>query len=395
MRARRSLAYNNYMDLLTKEELKSLFEARPGWCVSIFLPTHRAGRETLQDPIRLKNLLRKAHEGLRANGLRSAEVRELLAPAHNLLQRKFFWRYQDHGLALLISHGFFRYLRLPVQFPELVVVADRFHIKPLLPLFTSDGRFFILALSQKRVTLYEATRYHISEMDLAGVPRSLSEALKYDDIEQQIQFHTGTASAGGRRPAIFHGQGAGNDDVKERIFRYFREVDKGLQGVLKDRKAPLIVASVDYLFPIFKEASTHGGLLNDAVTGNPDTLSAEELHQAAWRIAEPSFDQTRHLAARQYKEQLDSAKTSKDVKEVLPAAYHGLVDFVFVALGVQQWGAFVPEENLISLHQDQQPGDEDLLNLVAIHSILHGGSVFGVQSSGMPDNSPVAAMFRH
>ena len=37
--------------------------------------------------------------------------------------------------------------RLPLAFETLVVVANRFHVKPLLPLFMGNGRFYVLAFS--------------------------------------------------------------------------------------------------------------------------------------------------------------------------------------------------------------------------------------------------------
>jgi hypothetical protein len=43
-----------------------------------------------------------------------------------------------------------------------VVVTDRFHIKPLLPLLSGDGRFYVLALSQSEVRLLQGTRYSVS-----------------------------------------------------------------------------------------------------------------------------------------------------------------------------------------------------------------------------------------
>jgi hypothetical protein len=48
---------------------------------------------------------------------------------------------------------------------------------------------------------------------LEDVPTSIAEALKYDDPEKNLQFHTGTTGGGGgERSAMFHGQGAGNDE---------------------------------------------------------------------------------------------------------------------------------------------------------------------------------------
>ena len=149
------------MDIITNEELKTFLARGPGWHVSLFMPTHRRGRETEQDPIRFGNLLREVEERLLDKGLRSREVQEMLKPAQRLVQEPGFWRYQSHGLAVFFAPEEFHAYRLPLPFEELVVISNRFHLKPLLPLFASDGHFYILALSQNQVRLLSLI--HISE----------------------------------------------------------------------------------------------------------------------------------------------------------------------------------------------------------------------------------------
>ena len=65
------------MATLSQEELKSVIAAGQGPAVSIFVPTHRAGPEVQQDPIRLKNLLKQAESQLITEGSRSVNAREL------------------------------------------------------------------------------------------------------------------------------------------------------------------------------------------------------------------------------------------------------------------------------------------------------------------------------
>jgi hypothetical protein len=50
------------MNTSKREDLMELISEQKGICVSIYMPTHRAGSETQQDPIRLKNLLKEAEE---------------------------------------------------------------------------------------------------------------------------------------------------------------------------------------------------------------------------------------------------------------------------------------------------------------------------------------------
>jgi hypothetical protein len=45
----------------------------------------------------------------------------------------------------------------------VVVVSDRFHLKPLLPLLTGDGKFYLLTLSQEdEVKFFEGSRFQSS-----------------------------------------------------------------------------------------------------------------------------------------------------------------------------------------------------------------------------------------
>jgi hypothetical protein len=47
----------------------------------------------------------------------------------------------------------------------LVIVSERFHVKPLLPLLSGDGRFYVLALSQNEIRLLQGTRYSVEQVD--------------------------------------------------------------------------------------------------------------------------------------------------------------------------------------------------------------------------------------
>jgi hypothetical protein len=382
------------MGLLLMNEIRILVEKPEGLCVSIFMPTHRAGEQIRQDPIRLKNLIREAHRQLADAGLASKETKELLKPVKELLRDDFFWQHQNYGLAIFSSAGLFRCYRLPLSFDELVVVTHRFHIKPLLSLLTSDGRFYILALSQNIVRLIEGTRYTAHEVVLEDIPESLADTLRYDS-ERDLQLHTAAPVGKGEQSAIFHGHGAGTDDAKANILKYFRRIDAGLSKFLRGERVPLILAGVDYLLPIYAKASTYPYLLNDGVTGNPEELSTEELRDRAWAIAEPYFTKERTEALARYRQFSGAQQASSDLAKAVPASYHGQIEVLFVAVGVQCWGTFDPERGQVSLHQEVQPGDEDLLDFAAIHTLLNGGVVYALAPEQMPGKANVAAVFRY
>jgi hypothetical protein len=88
------------------------------WCVSIYMPTHRTGTETQQDPLRLRNLLGEAEKRLSARGVSTRAVQEMLELANKLLQDSYFWQHQSDGLAIFLSSHRVRSYRLPLNFEE-------------------------------------------------------------------------------------------------------------------------------------------------------------------------------------------------------------------------------------------------------------------------------------
>lgn len=381
------------MKLFSIDEAKLLIEQPEGTCVSIYMPTHKLGTQTQQDPIRFKNLIKEAEDKLIEGGMRPQDARDMLARAQEIDDYQF-WQHQSDGLAIFVADNFFSYYQVPLNFDELVVVTDRFHLKPLLQLLTNDGRFYLLALSQNQIRLFQGTRYSVSEIDLRDIPQSIAEALRYDDPEKQLQFHTGT-SQGGDRAAIFHGQGAGEDDQKENILRYFRKVDAGIQELLKNQQCPLVLAGVEYLFPIYKEANNYPHLIDEGVTGNPDISKPEKLHAQAWEVVQPYFETNQKELVERYQELAGTGQTSNNILEVVPAAYFQRVDSLFVGVGVQKWGNFDAEQNKAEVHDEQQTGDEDLIDLAAIHTLINSGKVYAVDPESVPGHSPAAAIFRY
>jgi hypothetical protein len=387
------------MDLLTNENLQELATQPEGTYVSIYMPTTPIGRDTQQAFIRLKNLIKEAEQKLSERGLRTPEVAELLKPAEALMENEEFWKHQSDGLALFFSKEKFYSYRLPLHFDEIVVVNKRFYLKPLLPLFTGDGQFFVLALSQNMVKLLQCSRDSFNEVELEGVPTSLDEALQFDDPERQLQYHTSGSSPGGagKRQAIYQGHGGGVDDAKPNILRYFQQVNQGLHEIFKNQNTPLVLAGVEYLQSIYRDVNEYQHLIEEGIEGSPDRVHPKELHEQAWKIVEPLFALYEQEARDRYEQFINSnnGKASKDLKKIISAAVGGQVETLFVQNDIQQWGRFKVETNSIQLHNEPETFDEDLLDFAAVQTILNRGTVYALKAEEMPDESSISAVFRY
>lgn len=385
------------MDILIPASLKSLIAQQGKWCVSLYMPTHRAGPEQQQDPIRLKNLLAEAETKLLATGLRRPEVQKLMQAAEDLLWNRDFWQHQGDGLAIFLTNDFHKVYRLPVEFEELLITGTSFHIKPLLPCLGRGIKFYVLAVSLNNVRLFEGNADTMSELAL-DFPTSMNEALWMDDPEKYLNMHSGSIStAEGRGGAgIFHGHDPA-DEEKKNILRFFQGVSQGLNDLLQEKTIPMVLAGVEYLLPFYREASSYTNLLEDSISGNPDREDLKELHERAWKIVKPIFEQNQKKAFEKY-EQLHgqgSNLAASDLTEVVKAAIFGQIETLFVPLESQKWGRYDAEKNKVLLAKEHGAENEDLFDFAASETILNSGQVFAVPPEQIPGKGEIAAILRY
>ena len=382
------------MEIPTRQDLLSLMAERKGPHVSLYMPTHRLGPETQGDRIRLKNLLTTAEAGLVETGMRGTIARDLLAPVAALEDDAEFWQHQAGGLAIFVSEEGVRQFRVPISLPEAALVLPRFHLKPLLPLLSADAAFHVLAISANQTRVLACTANFDEEVRLAGMPQGISDVLWPDDVEKQNQFRSFyTAGSGGT--AVFHGAGGSEPQPKDDLLRYFREVDRVLAPYLRERGGPLVLACVDYLAPIYREANTYAALLDAHAGGSPDQARDEELRTAAWALVLPRLDAAREAALGRYRALAGTGLTTSDPAEAALAGSSGRIDIAFVTVGVQRWGRIDAASYTVETRDEPAPGDSDLLDLIAAHTLSNGGTVYAVDEASAPEPSGVAAVFRY
>ncbi len=367
------------IEIPTREAIMEIASTGSSTCISLFLPTHRSGPETLQGAIHLKNLLKEAEDELSLRDLRWNEVEVLTKDAHALVRDEGFWQHQREGLAIFLSEGQQRVFQLPIEVPVRQVVADAFDITPLLPMLANDGHFYILAVSENDVRLLDATRYGFTEIDIKGVPKGMAEALWADDHERQLQFHSGAGASpkGGGRASMYFGTGDEGSMEQHKVDykRYFDKVDAALASTFKRYPAPVVLAGVGYLLPIYRNANNSAQILEGEVHGNKDRATAEDLHKAAWEVAEQHFAAAEAHAIDRFNQLLGTGLASAQHAEVLAAAESGRLETLFLSL-------------------DSKEGQLEI-NRCAINSLMNGAEVFALAPESMPSDESLSAIFRY
>jgi hypothetical protein len=380
------------MDLLTMEKFQQLIQHQRKLSLSIYMPAVKAGSEVSQNAVRFKNLVSEADKRLKESGMSTLDRKEYLKPVRSLFEHREFWEKQEKGLAVFLSKDFFEILRIPLEVEEVVVLDERFHIKPLLPLFVENERFYLLALSRKQIRLFAGTRFDLAQMSLPDTPVSLEDALQFDDPEHELQYQT--AAAGGNA-AVFHGHHPEGDQV-DNIKRFFHMVDQGVMDAIGGESDPLIIAGLDYLHPIYRDANSYGELLEEGVYRNTDQSSLELIHQEAWTIIEKRIAKSQQEIVDVYYAS-DNQKTSDKLKDILPAAVNARIDTLLVDLSSEKWGMYDREKDQVRRISAESPESRDLVDQAVIHTLLNGGDVWTMPAGNIMENSfsGLAAIFRY
>lgn len=381
--------------MVAREIIRRLMDVTSGPCISLYMPAHGSKDALPQNPIRLKNLLREAGDRLLERGVKELDARRLLEPAWRLVQERPFWQDQHGGVGLFLAPDFFDTIQAPIVFPEEATVADAFSLKPLFPLLNADREFYILSLCQKKVRLLHATAFAVEAVEVPGMPTGMTEALGYEVHDRQVLARTGAPRGAGQRSGTYYGMGSEERDEKEEALRFFRLVDGALHEHLGGQRVPLVLAAVQYLVPIYKEANTYPYLMEDAVIGHPEDFSPIHLQASALEVVQPYFERALRDAAARYRELEGTGRTAADLGEILPAARHGRVEALFVDQSRQRWGRFALETDETEVHGERQPGDQDLLDLAVLQVYTSGGTVFAVDAGQVPGQQSAAALLRY
>jgi hypothetical protein len=380
------------MDLFTRSHLRTLTQIDDAPCVSIYMPAHRTGPETRQDPIRFKNQLQQATRLLEQRDVRGTALRNLLGPAEKWLKDTHFWQHQGDGLAVFLTPQTQWRFRLPREFDEQVRVNNHFHVNPLLPLLQADGTFYVLAVSQNSCRLLSGTRDAVQELQEADLPADLRSAIGWWR-ESQLNLHSMEArpqTRGGDETAMYHGHEQETHEAD--LAAYFRKIDAGVTAALEGERAPLVFAGVEYLFPIYRQVNRYPGLCEQAVGGSPDEASAAQLHRRAWEVVEPIFRRREEAALESFSQYKAQQRGTDDVATVFAAARSGLVETLMIPLREELPGRYDEPTGEVELTTE---GDtEDLYDRAVLMTLQSSGEVLAVDADRLPEQSRILALLR-
>ena len=391
------------MDTITQEGLRALAEAGAPPAVSLFLPTHRKGSGIRQDPIGMKNLLTEAEEKLVARGMRGTEARDLLEPAKDLLDDPAVWGPESQdGLAVFVAPGTFRAYHLPIAPEASVVVNDRFHVKPLLPIL-ADHEFYILALSQHDARVLHCTPTSCNRLKLPGDVETDIDRAVIKTGEHPKDYKTDSVADGGgnvvQGGAVATHTNAPDPQNREaeNLKFYLRQIDDGFRRVVPENEALLVLAGDVNITSPYHDATKlkKKDIAADTIKGNPDRTGDGDLHTKAVEILTPLWHKALDDEKETYGNALAQKKATGNVREIAEALLDGRVNTLFVDPHAQRWGRVDEATRAVELHEAETPEGQDLVDWAVMKTFGTSGRVLVVKPEDVPGDGPLAAILRY
>ncbi|MFN4156600.1 MAG: hypothetical protein ACK4HF_18305 [Paracoccaceae bacterium] len=385
--------------MFSRTDLTTLIEATPDVAVSLYLPTQTHGRETRQNPIMLKNLLRQAADALAERSMVEREIESFLAPAAQLVEDYDFWQHQDAGLAIFLSDAGIQIHKLPILVPELAVIGPGHHIAPLLPLQEQDAVCVILTMTAETAEVRLATRFSLTAIEVADLPRSIESLDEAPDYEGSLQSHGfGRPNTGGQSMPKTQVYGDSPEEWRKgRLVEFARRAGSALATHLARDPKPVVVVA---------DAAVGGHVRNDValaplvvefVEVNPAILDEAGLLAAASEVMQSLHDKAVNTALERFGILFGrgDATACTDPARIAVAARDGRVDQLFIARDAVLRGTLDSETGAALVAGGGKTGTVDLLDKVAQMALGNGGGVWMVAQDSLQEGTAMAAILRY
>jgi len=369
-----------------------LLSEKSGTCISLYQPTYRQLPDREQNLIRYKNLLQQIVQSLEEK-FDKHEVEQWMQPFYKISEDREFWRHTQDGLAIFATadHCIVYKLQRPVK--EFTVVANSFHIKPLIRVYQSADRYHLLGINRKEFSMFEGTRYNLERLEMDPEVLNTFKKAIGEDFEDKIVTATGS---GPNNEVKMHGQGSKKDIINKETEKFFRVADKEVMThYSQPMQLPVFLVALDEHHALFQQVSKNKLLRKQGIKVDFQSMTEKKLQEAAWEILEPLYIEKTHELVTQFENARSQDKGSDDITQIARAASEGRISRVLIEADSIHPGRVNTETGELIEANLMHPEIDDVLDDIAEIVFRQKGEVVVIPKERMPANTGAAAIYRY
>ena len=333
-----------------KDQLLKLANEKNSPSVTIAFNTHRTSPDNLQDPIKLKNLVKEAEDRI-LNEFEKREVASVLEKLNQLPEELEVHKNLE-SIHIYVSEDTFDFVRTtwPVA-NEGVWIDDTFAIRPLIKAMNRSEEYLLLYLTQKGVHLYEALNDSI-------VKEIENDDFPYTESKYNLSH-------------LF----SDNDHQNNKLKEFYNQVDKAVQRANPEGLLKCLVVSTDDNFSLLNQVADQPQIYlgNISIDFNSPNQKNEFIKQA-WEFIKNKQENERNTAIEELNEAAGKSQIITDLQEIYQAAIDGRGELLVIQQDFQQPVKMIDDRNFeFAEHADEIGVIDDIVSTIAWEVISKKG----------------------
>lgn len=327
------------MRAISLDEMRMLNAKHGAPLISIYLNKDNGVFDQKSFDERWRESLSKAEFLLLKDYTRSF-VNSYMLPLHEL-NVNMLMENTDKGIVVFMDEHkeiFYMCAHVPIQ--DLTVVADSFHIKPLIKIKKNEKGFFLVTLTSRAVNVFIDNDGHLLRLD---------------------SYRNDPGTDGTNRKSF-------ND--------FFLQASQELNKLFASYRVPVILAGVKDNIGHMRRLLPKSMLMNESIVGNVEKMKITDLREKVVEVLNPYYE------AQEIKSQMDiDAAIAKDrvllyLEDIALSAVMGKIRKLYVVEKRHVWGVLDPHTGEISISPKQTNAhDDDILDDLCQIVLSKGGEV--------------------
>jgi len=289
------------------------------------------------------------------------EIDEILLPFRNLLEEQKTLRGLKGNFGIFRRKGLFRIMPIPHDVEHLAVVADTFHVKPLLKWLQHHNRFVWIDLRLPQWNVMVGDNYQTRSLPTMNFKANAGplDRYEYERVVLDQVLELGELRNGGKDTVIFL---TGDQDICSSVAKVLRRIGLSIRHL---RNVDLTKSQSDVVAVI--RAFLAKSSLQKFHRTMQDFEIAEIKHRLPLTVA-----------------QIAKMVSKNEVAKLL------------VADDVNLFGKFENQTGKVELrHRQRDHEDDDVLDDLAQRVILDGGEVVVLSREQIPGKQPIIALSKN
>lgn len=335
---------------LSNMERKSMKKLRPDIIINhksmLYLPSVSVYASNYKD----FNLVLEEARALANIHLSERQRKYLFSPIDELIGRSSIEKL-SYPIGVFLSESLNGYVSLPFEVDPLAVVANSFHLKPLLKLVQREHPFMVLFFTKREAVLFRGSSTELREV----------EHMRYATLREVGDVTTA--------------------------------IDRSVYRLSQNAATPLILAG-DYDYAsFFKNETLFPRVVDEIIVEVAERTQKNKLHLECIRVLEPYLAKQEEKLIKQFEASERKGLTTSNLNEIMDNAIRKKVRHIFISESENIWGSVNPIDGRPTYSPKVANCVDDILDDLAELVLKNGGGVTVLAPEKMPNGRSACAIF--